>query len=349
MILLTDDRYDNALGAIYSYFSSGTSYFGLVTIEHLWGVRNVFAHELGHTFSLNHNRMSNGGDVDYDEEDWCNFGWRFLDQNNIEQRTIMATIPDTDVEEGESQILNFSNPEIEFHGTPTGNEINANAYLLSRNLCTIGANFEDDELEIVIDGPDLICEEWATYTADILTEPPSGQPGSGPYSYYWAMDDDEIFSDQNGDDPVVYFGNTSSINLYSPVNQTFWLYLQVYGNGVSTNDVLKVESPCGGIPGSGGKASSAKPARLSSAQPFSLSPNPTQDYVRIQFDLPISGSSHYAITNTMGQILSKGVLDCGNMGVFDIGLPNNVFPSGLYYFSLQNGEFFDVQTFSINH
>gem|GEM_PF-2472506 len=86
MVLLTDDRYGNGLG-IWRIYTTGASVFGMVSIENLFGVKNVFAHELGHAFSLNHSRE----EENYYNHDVCAFGWRLLDQDFAEHKTIMTT------------------------------------------------------------------------------------------------------------------------------------------------------------------------------------------------------------------------------------------------------------------
>jgi hypothetical protein len=342
MILLTRGRYTNALGAWHET-NSGPWWFGIVNVEHLFGVRNVFAHETGHAFSLNHNRESNGGDVPYEGTDWCNFGWRFLDQDDIERRTIMATIPNSDVMEGESQILNYSNPDVEYNGAPTGDQYNANANHMSGRMCEVDDYFEDEELEVVVNGPDFICNEWATYTADITNEPPTGQPGSAPFTFSWWKNNTVFFNILNGSgQPDEFMGNTQSIQFYSPANETFWLSVIVYGSGsVHANSVMKVESPCSGKPGG------QKPKPFETTQSIKLFPNPAYDHVRLLFDSPVSGISEYALANSVGQIVASGKFEEYNINDFDVNLPNTL-PSGVYQFTLRNGTFFGVQTLFVN-
>lgn len=346
MILLTDDRYPNVAGAL-KYFSTINPFFGIVTINNLMGPRFTFAHELGHAFWLNHNRTSNGGDENYEDDDVCNFGWRFPDQDNAEQRTLMAVLYKEDEQQGESRILNFSNPEVEFNGAPTGTSLNRNAHHVSRSMCEVDDYYVDDELEIDLIGPSVICDEPVTYTADIAKEPATGQPGSGPFTFHWWKDDDPEFNVFSGGDYGEYMGNAQSIQFYSPSNQIFWLLVFVCStDGVCVNDVIKVES-CEFF--EGGEEESRKIYETpKEKQSFTIFPNPVTDHLFLRFSSPVSGPSDYTLSNSIGQVVIKGAFSSDNAEVFDIDLSKISLSSGLYYLTFCNGTFSGVRTFSVN-
>lgn len=345
MVLLTNDRYQDALGVWLENFD-GPGQFGMVAIEHMTGLRNVFAHELGHAHILNHNRVSNGGDEYYEDDNACNFGWRFQDMIGAYRHTIMATLYDSQIEAGETSILNYSNPDVIFNGVPTGNTINANAYKLSLEMCNVATIFPGQELKVDISGPDVICDEQATYDA-FIHEPPTGQPGSGPYTFSWWKSTTGYFNtNSSGSNPFGQFlGTTQSIQVFSDVVETFWLMVFVHSSdGVVASQIIKVES-CGGFSGGGEERQSY--ASAEEIQTFSLSPNPAQNKISLRIGSSAKGSSEYSISNSLGQIVASGVIESVPENGFDINLPEEKFNPGTYYFALRNGLFFEIKTFTV--
>ncbi len=340
MVLLTDDRYGNGLG-IWRIYTTGASVFGMVSIENLFGVKNVFAHEVGHAFALNHSRE----EENYYGHEVCAFGWRLLDQDFVEHKTVMSVISDTEIQEGMTHILNFSNPDSDFNGTPTGTPFDANAFKISQRMCLVQNNFVDEELEVSISGNLNPCEASVTYTADFVHAPPVGQPGGPPYIYAWYKSNTGFFNPLNGSNNQMpeYLGNTPSISLF--VDATTWLKVDVCGQGVCANHVIKIIN-CDGEPQ---ERISERNAGLDKQleQTYKIVPNPVRDALQLKFNAPLNGLVTYSITNSLGQLMLRNALHSNDFSTIDISLAGKNFPPGLYYCSVLNENTAETLPFSI--
>lgn len=69
-----------------------------------------FGHEMAHNMGCGHDREAPGGGGGLDD---YSYGWHFTGTNGVEYRTIMAYSPG-------SRIQRFSNPNVNYLGTPTG-------------------------------------------------------------------------------------------------------------------------------------------------------------------------------------------------------------------------------------
>ncbi|RLA40562.1 MAG: hypothetical protein DRR42_25730 [Gammaproteobacteria bacterium] len=110
--LLTDEsEYGSIYGIAGTLETDDRRSFSIVQLKYTFG-RNTTGHELTHLHGGRHSRKDQGGN---DDSPVCHHGWRFVDDDNNTQYTVMANI-----DLGEQRILNFSNPDIEFNGAPTG-------------------------------------------------------------------------------------------------------------------------------------------------------------------------------------------------------------------------------------
>ncbi len=340
MVLLTDDRYDNALG-IWRIYSTGPTDYGMVSIENMFGVKNVFAHEIGHAFALNHSREQEN----YFGHDVCNFGWYFLDQDFVEHKTIMATISDAEIQQGMTHILNYSNPDSDYNGAPTGTQFDANAFKISQKMCLVQDNFEDEELEVSISGNPNPCNTTATYTADFLHTPPVGEPGGPPYVYAWYKSNTGFFNPLNGSNNQMpeYLGNTPSISIL--INATTWLKLDVCGQGVCVNHVLKVKN-CDGEPQA--RIMEREAGLVEQVGPtYKIMPNPVHDALQLSFNAPLNGLVTYSITNSLGQLMTSSAFDSKDLSTINISLSGKNLPSGMYYCSVLHDNTIETRPFSI--
>lgn len=348
MFLITDSRYFPLLGGVLTG-ASAPPYLGFVSMEYLSGPWFTFAHELGHTFLLNHNRISNDGDFPYEGEE-CPFGWRFHTVAGAARTTIMAVIRPEDHNPGAVHLLNYSNPNIFFEGLATGTPTDFNARQASHSLCIVDDYFFDDELRVNINGPIFICEETVTYTAEIIP-PGVGVPGVGPYNIQWGVSAVEFPTTAN---PMFPLGSANPLTLNSgslPV-PVFWLYVSVISaDGVSMNDILRVDNPCGGtpLPLIGDISSIAeKETLLSDTQAFELSPNPVSQNLHVRFlEQPKNTQVEYSIFNSYGELVLNGAAAIAAQVEVDISL--RMLPDGLYYLHLSTDTFSGVQKFVIHH
>ena len=349
MFLLTDSRYFPYAGATY-IGGVNPPYLGIVSMEYLSGPSFTFAHELGHAFLLNHNRVSNQGDINYDGEE-CPFGWRFHNAAGIARTTIMVLSKPEDTIPGARILLNYSNPNIIFEGLATGTPTDFNARQASHSLCNVDDYFFDAELGVNISGPQFICEETATYTANI-TPPGTGVPGVGPYNIRWGVCDREFPTTSH---PLVPLGSSATLsmqsgNLPSPV---FWLFVSVISaDGVFMNDIIKVDNPCGiPTPLIGGSISFVeKEAPISNAQVFELAPNPANQTLHVKLlGQKQDTQSKYSIFSSLGDLVCRGIVESAAQQNFEIDLSKYRLPDGLYYFYLNVDTFSGVQKFIIHN
>jgi hypothetical protein len=212
VILLTDDRYGS-----YAGYGDDKHGVAIVSANNLWASRFTFAHELGHVFGADHNRISNGGDA-ADADGRCNYGY-----NGTFGLSLMCYLPGA----GHRNLL-FSNPHI-----GTGTIQNNNAGHLSKSMCTQPFYRSRQEATVSISGPSTVCatQGSVTYSANI-TLPGPGIPGTGPYTYTW-----RVFSTPSvalnttsaitSTDPTFTF-NPSSANFPVQSSGDFWESLWVF-------------------------------------------------------------------------------------------------------------------------
>jgi hypothetical protein len=341
VVLLTDSRYPQ-LGAWHST-ASAVGIHGIVTIENLTGVRNVFAHEVGHGFWLNHTRF----EENYFDHDICNFGYFFGDADFNFHKTIMGTLFNSDINDGIDHILNFSNPDVSYNGAATGTEYDANAFKLSLRMCIVQDYMSEEELEVLITGPSTGCNQVQTYAADILNEPSTGQPGSGPFTYSWSSSTNGFFNAQSGsfNPQPTYLGNTQTIEVL--VESTMWLGLQVCGTGgVCANHVLKIVN-CNGKLSTSVEYPTDKNINVETSKSFNISPNPAHDKITISLrgSQSMNGQINYTIQNQLGQSVKSASIQLADAGSFDIQLENLNFPPGVYFVSIESARISDTQPF----
>jgi hypothetical protein len=345
MFLITDSRYDLLLGGVLNS-ATGGPYVGFVSMEYLISKYYVFAHELGHTFFLNHNRESNLGDINYNGDELCAFGWRFQTSTGNISKTIMATLRAEDIQSS-TRVLNYSNPNISVGGTPTGTSINFNARHASHNMCSVDDYFYDQELRVDISGPTFVCEESVTYFANI-TSSGAGVPGVGPYNVRWSVSSGAVPTLANPGHPL---GSLNPITLYSGSlpNPVFWLFVSVVSaDGVLMNDIIRVENPCG-VPNPliGGIGEMAKNETTPlNTRDFELFPNPTNQSLEVRFvGTGQDKMANYSILNTLGEIVLSGDVEIGVLNSFNIDLTSKALPDGLYYLHLGADGFNNTQKF----
>ena len=122
------------LGYVMSNVSTNFSSYGFSVVRRAYATGNyTFAHELGHNMGCMHDRgnSSSQGAFDY------SYGHRFIGNDSVTYRTVMAYAPGT-------RIAYFSNPNVNYQGTPTGVAAGAtnsadNAASISNTMATVSA------------------------------------------------------------------------------------------------------------------------------------------------------------------------------------------------------------------
>jgi len=318
---------------------------GFVSMEYIISKYYVFAHELGHTFFLNHNRESNLGDINYNGDEFCAFGWRFQSTTGNIRKTIMATLRAEDIQSS-TRVLNYSNPNVSVGGAPTGTSINFNARHASHNMCSVDDYFYDQELSVDINGPTYVCQEPETYVANI-TLPGAGVPGVGPYNIRWGVCSVALPTLAN---PVQPLGSLNPITINPEgLPDPFWLFVSVVSaDGVLMNDIIRIQNPCG-VPNPliGGIGEMVKNEKtLLNTRDFELFPNPTNQSLEVRFvGTGQDNMANYSILNTLGEIVLSGDIEIGVLNSFNIDLTSQALPDGLYYLNLGVDGYKNTQKF----
>lgn len=294
LILLTDSRYGTTFGYADPEFGCG-----IVSVGYLGAPRYTFAHEIGHLLKARHNRITNGGDATDDIN--CYFGYKFPFLLNTVGYTIMAKLAENDG----SRTLVYSNPSIEILGYPTGTEENNNAGVISKSFCPLASFYNTGELAVDISGPgNIACNGSGTYTTTI-TPPDAGIPGVAPYQYSWIVGEAPFKSLTGPGTIQVGTSATITLNSNNIPYDNFWLFLNILSSdGVMANDLVLVNKiPCGP------ERSIALPFTDNGNNDFkfSVSPNPTQDHILLNFNASDETSVlSYNILNNLGQVMISG-------------------------------------------
>ena len=307
VVMLTNDRYDDYVGGV------NGSGVGIVSAENLWSPRYTFAHEIGHFFGADHNRISNGGSA-IDVSSRCNYGY-----HSDRGYSVMADLP-----KGQSRFPGFSNPEL---GTGTINSNNAGH--ISASMCENQPYYSNTaEASVDINGPEEVCaNQIVSYTATI-TPPGSGIPGVGPYTFRWRLVYNQTVTLQTqgvqNSTGTTFTLNPSSLNL--PIGQDyFWIHLTVLSNdGVRLTDIIKVvRKSCFERPSIG--------VLTDDKNTFSVFPSPTLGTFTVDFGASFSTETSYFIADALGRMMSSGIVPAGEKSA-DFVLDAD---PGIYYLSFR--------------
>ena len=307
VIMLTDDRYGPVAGAV-----NGLG-VGIVSAANLWDPRYTFAHEMGHFFDADHNRISNGGDAD-DASGRCNYGY-----HSDRGYSLMAVLPSK-----QSRFPGFSNPNL-----GTGTVQDNNAAHISASMCEDKPYYRTTvEATMNIAGPETVCtNQVVAYSANI-TPPGTGIPGVGPYTFQWRL----VYN------PTVTLGTQSvqsstaptfsvdiaTLNL--PIGQkNFWIHLTVLSNdGVRLTDMIQVEK----ISCVERVAPLVMPASQKSCW---VSPNPNTGSFQLHVEGGHSEPISFMIVDRLGRVVKNGNI-AADEKIVNISLHAD---SGIYYVVLQ--------------
>ncbi|MBA4150074.1 MAG: immunoglobulin domain-containing protein [Verrucomicrobia bacterium] len=136
-----------------------------------------FGHELGHNMGCRHDRQNSSGSG----LDSYSYGWRFNGTNNLQYRTIMAYAPGT-------RIQRFSNPNVNYFGTPTGVPIgNAEEAFNTQTINNSAYQIANFRQASSASGPPVIGLQplsQSVFTGDSALFSVSAT-GASPLTYHW--------------------------------------------------------------------------------------------------------------------------------------------------------------------
>lgn len=186
-----------------------------------------FGHELGHNMGCTHNRENASGPG----LNPYSYGWRFFGTNGLHYRTIMAYEPGT-------RIQRFSNPDVNYFGTPTGvpignpNEAH-NAQTINNSAFTV-ANFRQ---AASASGSPIIVEQplsRTVYTGASATFSVNAT-GASPLTYRWRRNGNNLAGATTSTYTITN-AQLSHAGSYSVIVSN------AYGSATSTNALLTVSA-----------------------------------------------------------------------------------------------------------
>jgi Metallo-peptidase family M12B Reprolysin-like/Secretion system C-terminal sorting domain len=317
---LTNQSYAGYAGVAGTLSVNSDSAYALVEISQAITGRWTFAHEFAHILGARHNRGTANGN---DNSSVCGHGFEFND-GGVTRRTIMALNP-----VGQQRILNFSNPNINFNGLPTGsNTVGAeadNARMIRNTGCIASAFRPSPELSAFMSSSGDVCT--GMLASAIVTPPAPGiTVGQGPYQFDWFLTTSAYF------DPSNLIGTGQTITVNDQGLTIFWIHVRITAvDGTTLVISRRFTSYCNYLIGSTTNT-------LKKGNSFlNVSPNPSNSIFQAEVDiLDEIGSTKIEVLDINGklvkiiknQILPKGVY------LYKIDLSDVA--NGLYLLKLQN-------------
>ena len=186
VVLLTDGNYSGSDGTYYglapSCGPSDPASFCIVEVEQSIS-RMTFAHELAHLFGCKHSPNKGNGscEPDFERPHWFECGGR--DRYTIMESGVKR----------KDRIPHFSNPEVNYHGHPTGTHTTSyqgaverdNARQLREQACLVASFRSSNDFKVHIDGDNEICEYETDSPYGYFANATGGAPGA--YAYFWEI------------------------------------------------------------------------------------------------------------------------------------------------------------------
>jgi len=336
VIMLTSMEYNGTAGIATGPNSCGAPMgdcaYAIVEIQSIADPRWTFAHEFAHLLGARHNRPDNCSAADVcgdDDIPICPHAWLFEDADENEQRTILARMFDNEENAGAVRIPHYSNPDVEFNGTPTGTVDNDNSRIIRNAACYVD-DYNHAQWIVGIEGPFQWCPDTEpTMTFDAISIPPAqgwSYPGLPPYQYEWWRSCSPIFNPGN------FISSQPSITLSAPYCQsTFWIQLRV----TSSDEVVRVVNrkiyPCDWF--TGGEEEERTPIPVRPTKMATLFPNPTNDAFHIVVPNTAESNTTVRITDGFG----KSVKTFTTSDSPEIVVSTSDLPSGAYFVNVVNG------------
>ncbi|WP_169720017.1 M12 family metallo-peptidase [Dyadobacter alkalitolerans] len=320
VVLFTDAEYQggDTRGKAQTVDLVNSKSFAIVEI---WSAtsRKTFAHEVGHLYGCRHEETA--GSPAYAQAYCIKNGLGI-----VTDRTMMTGKNISD-QQAQNRLLNFSNPNIQVGGKPSGTNNENNAKRIAESHPTVSAFRPNPNPPFVayVDGPTFVTAPGGknyevTYSC-----------GSAPYSIVWHYSYDGI--------NYLTSNTTTDIftwNFYQ--TQKVWFKATVTGNGKSVSAFIAVTSQ---MPNPYKTGVVETDSLAQSFLHLEATPNPALDEVRINYKTLSDAEIKLDILDQSGsviQTLSDSFLMRKPNGVTSRKWDARKFPSGIYFIRLMVGK-----------
>ncbi len=312
--------------------------FAISLLPYASWYRNNFLHEIGHLFGGQHQNA-----LIHREE--CSVAWEIFPKWYY---TIMHTdAPDFRPPQYKFRVLHYSDPEVYYMSWPTGGEdpLASNAGIIRETGCMIASYYGDQQFVVLIEGNNRLCEDNEVYTA-VVTPPPPGNPGQGPYTYEWRWNHDGIFDAANpGTLLTANPGNPDQVTLPPPtLTGCTFFFIQVKvtsSDNVVSYATKRIGTPCAPCDPAAATPQNRLVNETASGSTFSLSlsPNPnTSDRLELVIENDQAQDASMSLYSLSGQKLMDGTYLLKE-GTNQITLPlNGQLPEGVYLLTIRTLE-----------
>ena len=351
VIMLTNDRY-GASGIARAGINNNLAY-AIVEIQAIMSPFFGFAHEFGHLMGGLHNRSENVPCQLYcegsDNTDICSHAWRFFDANGMERKTLIGRVDVDDVDG--ITVPHYSNPDVNFNGTPTGTVDNDNAKII-RNSFTTVANFRSSpQMSAEIVGNGFICIGGTNVFQAGVVPPAVGiTQGQPPYTYEWRWNTTGIFNPALGGSSTLIASGTTATSITMntpPACPTVFLQLRVTGSGGYSYTSASRLILSGACIACGGSGKDIQTQSLSEAN-INVYPIPSDEQLYVQATQIDNQEHQIQLCDLQGKIVYSTVIQAFDHQL-QLSIPTAHLPQGLYYVRLLNNNAPIIKKIIIHH
>ncbi|MBK8557313.1 MAG: T9SS type A sorting domain-containing protein [Lewinellaceae bacterium] len=247
-----------------------------------------------------------------------------IDEDNNGQYSIVFT--------SDEHILHYSNPDIYYHGKPTGTVSANNAALFRNTACEVAAFDPVQELSVFVSQSGCIP---FTLQANI-TEPDSVLPGQPPYTVTWLWNTTGVFS--NNQYSLLGYGETLQLTSH-PQCPPYFVKCIVYSetDHVAVSRVYKVKKlplTCNCSTTSPGGGERQAGLELPTGSGLTVFPNPnTESSFYLNCGEASGTMSEAVVINTSGQLVSAQKIPFSQDGIGMLRATN--LGKGIYFLHLR--------------
>jgi len=321
VVLFTDGTLGNytELAGVASGFGPNPAFtHAIVQVDYATGPTYTFSHEVGHLLGARH-------EITEDATPGIAHGW-WLNSCCGRKKTIMHTLNN---EKG-TRILNYSNPNVYYCTSTTGNASVANnsAFLRGTGCTVAGFVASTSGLTARFVGYHDIyaCACDNTYTVEV--EVLGG--ATGGYTFEWSVSDDGInWSPYSG------IGNYIHAPVPCNIGDRLFVRVTITSSDNQTITVSRVIEAAYEWPGQENACARHKKTNFSKQDlNFRVFPNPAQHTWNITSSWPVDQNIRFQLVSPTGQVLlnepSYFVRNDGSFSITNIQLPKGVYFLNIY-------------------